>query len=216
VAPPSLPDTAAPTLPLGAPSFITATSAQDLSGNWKPGLYNGVFPSGGKLNAGVYKIINVASSITLGAISNVIAVPSGAENANGAVSIVLDSSDTGNLDMSLAQINGLDDLHPLFPQYVGPRDPQGTHNFVVWGGNGATGYKGTLTIGPGASTDVSGIVYLPQTAYNSNGNSSPIWNGSFWVASMTVNGGGNGRQVFNWVCNLSAVNGNALLGGLVR
>jgi hypothetical protein len=33
---------------------------------------------------------------------------------------------------------------------------------------------------------------------------------------MTVNGGGNGAQVFKWVCGLNAVNGQAYDGGLVR
>jgi hypothetical protein len=33
---------------------------------------------------------------------------------------------------------------------------------------------------------------------------------------MTVNGGGNGAQVFHWVCGLNAVAGQAYQGGLVR
>jgi hypothetical protein len=127
---------------------------------------------------------------------------------------VLDSSDTGTLDISNAVLNGLDDLNP--PGYTGPRDPAGTHNFVIFGGNGPTAFAGTISIGPGATTDMSGIIYLPKVSYVSNGNSSPQFTGSLTVASMTVNGGGNGAQVFKWVCGLNAVNGQAYDGGLVR
>ena len=63
---------------------------------------------------------------------------------------------------------------------------------------------------------MSGIVYTPDSPYRSNGNSSPQFYGSLVVASMTVNGGGNGAQVFHWVCGLSAVAGQAYAGGLVR
>jgi hypothetical protein len=63
---------------------------------------------------------------------------------------------------------------------------------------------------------MSGIIYLPDSAYRSNGNSSPQFAGSLIVASMTVNGGGNGAQVFHWVCGLNAVAGQAYSGGLVR
>lgn len=215
VAPPALPDGSAPTLAPGYQTFTTLSQARDAAGNWLPGLYNGIFPSGGLMNPGIYKITN-ASNISFGSIANASATAPATENTNGAVAIILDNTDTGTLDISNATLNGLDDLHPAFPQYVGPRDLEKTHNFLIWGGNGPAGYKGSMTVGPGATTNLSGIIYLPQTAYNSNGNSSPVFNGSFWVASMTVNGGGNGQQLFNWVCNLSAENSNALRGGLVR
>ena len=57
---------------------------------------------------------------------------------------------------------------------------------------------------------------MPKVAYRSNGNSSPQFTGSLTVATMTVNGGGNGAQVFKWVCGLNAVAGQPYDGGLVR
>ena len=87
---------------------------------------------------------------------------------------------------------------------------------MVFGGNGPSGYTGGVTIGPGAGTDMSGIIYLPESAYVSDGNSSPQFTGSLIVASMTVQGGGNGAQVFRWVCGLNAVAGQPWAGGLLR
>ncbi len=51
---------------------------------------------------------------------------------------------------------------------------------------------------------MSGIIYLPQSAYVSDGNSSPLFTGSLIVASMTLQGGVDGAQVFRWVCGLNA------------
>jgi hypothetical protein len=206
-------DTASPQPAQPAPTYFSAAAAKDGSGNWKPGIYNGFAPSGGTMNGGVYKIINSAS-LALGSITNTVHTASGTSNAANAVAIVIDSSDTGGLDISQAVLNGLDDLLP--PTYTGQRDPAGTHNFVIYGGHGAGSYTGGITIGPGASTDMSGIIYVPDSAYRSNGNSSPQFTGSLIVASMTVNGGGNGAQVFHWVCGLNAVAGQAYQGGLVR
>jgi hypothetical protein len=62
---------------------------------------------------------------------------------------------------------------------------------------------------------MSGIIYVPDSGYRSNGNSSPQFTGSLIVATMTVNGGGNGAQVFHWVCGLNAIAGQAFAGGLV-
>ncbi|GAC1473751.1 MAG: hypothetical protein PVSMB3_09450 [Candidatus Dormibacteraceae bacterium] len=206
-------DTASPQPAQPAPTYFSAAAAQDALGNWKPGIYNGFAPSGGKMNGGVYKIIN-SPSLALGSITNTVHTPSGTSNGADAVAIVIDSSDTGVLDLSNAVLNGLDDLYP--PSYTGVRDPAGTHNFVIYGGHGAGAYTGGITIGPGATTDMSGIVYVPDSAYVSNGNSSPQFTGSLVVKTMTVNGGGNGAQVFRWVCGLNAVSGKAFQGGLVR
>jgi Flp pilus assembly protein TadG len=194
-------------------TYTSAALAQDLSGNWKPGVYNGFAPSGGKMNGGVYKIINTAG-INLGSITNTVHKPSGTDNGKDAVAILLDSSDTGALNITQAVLNGLDDLNP--PGFIGLRDPAGTHNFVIYSGSGANGFAGSMTVGPGATTDMSGIIYLPKVSYVSNGNSSPSFTGSLTVATMTVNGGGNGQQVFKWVCGLNAVNGQPYDGGLVR
>jgi hypothetical protein len=211
VAPPTPFDNASPTT--SGPTYSSVAQAQDGLGNWKPGIYNGFAPSGGKMNGGVFKIINTAG-IPLGSITNTVHAASGTSNGADAVAIVLDSSDTGTLDISQAILNGLDDLNP--PGYLGPRDPAGTHNFVLYGGNGPGAFAGTVSIGPGATTDMSGIIYMPRVAYLSNGNSSPVFTGSVTFASMNVTGGGNGMQTFRWVCGLNAIAGQAYQGGLVR
>ena len=211
VPPPTNYDNASPVAP--NVTYVTAAQAKDAFGHWMPGIYNGFAPSGGTMNGGVYKIIN-ATNLNLGSITNTIHTPSGTSDPTGAVAIVLDSSDTGTLDITSAVLNGLDDLNP--PGYTGPRDQMGTHNFVMFGGNGAGAFSGTVAVGPGATTDMSGIIYMPKVAYRSNGNSSPQFTGSLTVATMTVNGGGNGAQVFKWVCGLNAVAGQPYEGGLVR
>jgi hypothetical protein len=204
-------DTASPKVPLGAPTYYSAAAALDGSGNWMPGIYSGFAPSGGTMKGGVYKIIN-SPSLALGSITNTVHAASGTSNGADAVAIVIDSSDTGTLDISSAVLNGLDDLPP--PPAI--RDPAGTHNFVIYGGHGAGSFTGGVKIGPGATTDMSGIVYIPDSPYVSDGNSSPQFTGSLVVATMTVHGGGNGAQVFHWVCGLNAIAGKAYAGGLVR
>ena len=192
--------------------YTSAAAAQDASGHWKPGIYSGFAPSGGFMNGGVYKIIN-ANNLNLGSITNSVYTPSGTPDPNGAVAIILDGSDTGAIDLSGAVLNGLDDLYPA--GYVGTRDPMGTHNFVIWGA-GSNPYTAGVTLGPHVTTDVSGIIYLPKAPYVSNGNSSPQFTGSVFVKSLTVDGGGNGQQVFKWVCNLQAIAGQPYDGGLIR
>ena len=191
--------------------YTSPAAALDGAGNWMPGIYDGFAPSGGKMEPGGFKIVN-ASSMALGNITNAVYTPSGSADAAGAVAIIVDGSDSG-LDISQAQLNGLDDLYAA--GYVGKRDPLGTHNFVIWGG-GLNPYTAGITIGPGATTDMSGIIYLPKSPYVSDGNSSPSFTGSLIVQSMTVHGGGNGQQVFKWVCGLNAVAGQPYDGGLVR
>src|SRR5712692_3305782 len=195
------------------PVYLSPAAAQDALGNWKPGIYNGFAPSGGFMNGGVYKIIN-SPNLNLGSITNTVYAASGTSEGANAVAIVIDSSDTGGLNLSNAVLNGLDDLYGS--GYMGQRDPAGTHNFVIYGGSGPTAYTAGVTIGPGATTDLSGIIYLPKSPYVSDGNSSPQFTGSVIVASMTVQGGGNGAQVFHWVCGLNAVAGQPYSGGLLR
>lgn len=209
VAPPTQYDQASPVAPNVV--YTSAAQAKDASGNWMPGIYNGFAPSGGTMNGGVYKIVN-ATSMSLGNITNTVHTASGTADPAGAVAIVIDGSDSG-LDISNAVLNGLDDLNA--PGYTGQRDPMGTHNFVIWGG-GSNPYTAGITIGPHATTDMSGIIYLPKSPYVSDGNSSPSFTGSVIVQSMTVRGGGNGQQVFKWVCGLNAVAGQPYDGGLVR
>jgi Flp pilus assembly protein TadG len=212
-------DSYSPTVPAGAPTFISAgfpASAQDGSGNWKPGIYNGVYPSApGKLNPGVYKLINNSGAMSFGALTEVTYTASGTENASGATVIVLDSSDTGNIDISSVQLNGIDDLHAQ--SYVGPRDPQGTHNFVFFGGNGASGYAGSINFGPATNFDISGIFYMPKYTITSNGSPTMHFNGQLTVASFHISGGGGALQVVSWVCGIDVVLGNpAIQGGINR
>jgi putative Flp pilus-assembly TadE/G-like protein len=191
--------------------YNSPAAAQDVSGHWMPGIYNGFAPNGGFMNGGVYKIIN-APTVALGNVTNTIHTLSGTSDPTGAVAIILDGSD-GGLNISQVVLNGLDDLYA--PTYTGARDPMGTHNFVIWGG-GSNPYTAGVTIGPGATTDMSGIIYLPKSPYVSDGNSSPSFTGSVFFKSFTVDGGGNGQQVFKWVCDLYAVAGQPYDGGLIR
>ncbi len=203
-------DNSAPTVTGGSFNAGNQATAKDVSGNWKPGTYTGIAPNGGKLNPGVYKIVSYAGTISPGI--DVIATAAGTENTNGATVIMLDNTDTGGLDLSAATLNGLDDLHAQ--SYVGPRDPQATHNFVFWSSSGASGYAGSISVG---STDISGITYLPKSSMSMAGNASFTFTGSAVLASVSVSGGGNGTQQFLWVCGLSAVLGNpAIQGGINR
>jgi Flp pilus assembly protein TadG len=207
--PPTPFDNSGPTS--AGPTYTTIGAAKDGLGHWKPGIYNGIVPSGGLANGGVYVIKNV-SNPSLGSLTNTTHTASGTSNGANAVAIVLDSTDTGTLDISSAVLNGLDDLYAA--NYAGTRDPAGTHNFVIYGGNGATGFAGSIDIGPGSSTDLSGIVYLPKTTYSQHGNTSPLFTGSATFKSMTSSGTGNVK--FNWVCGLNAVSALGSGGGLIR
>jgi len=193
----------------GGPTYTSTgfpNSAQDsATHNWKPGIYSGVYPTGGKMNPGVYQIVNVSQNITLGTITNAITAPSGVLDSGGAVAIVLDGTDTGNLDVGAAALNGIDDLGS-----TGTRDPLGTHNFVLYG----PAYQGNVT---GDGTNLTGIVYLPRSALTFNGNASATFTGGVIVASVLSKGGGNGAQTYRWICGLQAVDSSHLTGGsLVR
>ena len=154
--------TTRPRLPAAPPPmYLSAAAAKDAAGNWKPGIYNGFAPSGGTMNGGVYKIIN-SPNLASGHDHQHHPHRVGDVGLDRAVAIVLDSSDTGSLDISEAMLNGLDDLNPAGIR--GPRDPQGTHNFVIFGGNGPTGYCRTGSpSGRTPGTDMSGIIYLPKS-----------------------------------------------------
>jgi Flp pilus assembly protein TadG len=212
-------DANSPTVPAGAPTFTSVgfpASAQDGSGNWKPGIYNGVFPSApGKLNPGVYKLINNVGAMPFGALTNVTYTAAGTEDASGGIVIVLDSTDTGAIDISAVQLNGIDDLHPQ--SYVGPRDPQGTHNFVFFGGNGASAYTGSIDFGPGTNFVISGIFYMPKYTITGHGNPVMQFTGQMTVASYHISGGGGSQQVVQWACGIDVVLGNpAAQGGINR
>src|SRR5258708_7405096 len=134
-------DTFSNASPVGAgPVYLSPAAAQDALGNWKPGIYNGFAPSGGFMNGGVYKIIN-SPSLALGSITNTVHATSGTSNGADAVAIVIDSSDTGGLNLSQAVLNGRGDINN-----TGLRDPAGTHTFVIYGGRGPTAYTGGVTI----------------------------------------------------------------------
>jgi Flp pilus assembly protein TadG len=197
-------------------NYTTVGQGKDASGNWNPGIYNGVYPSApGKLNPGVYRLVNNTTTMSFGALTNVTYTAPGTEDASGAVTIVLDSTDTGAIDINTVVLNGLDDLHAQ--SYTGPRDPQGTHNFVFYGGNGASGYSGTIDFGPSTNATLSGIFYMPKFSITSHGNPTFTFTGQLTVASMDLKGGGSNGQIVNWVCGLSAVLANpAIQGGLNR
>src|SRR5581483_11927402 len=83
------------------PRFTRVADATNpATGHWMPGYYVGIFPSGGLLDPGVYVITNVTGNISLGTIANAIPAPRGQSDPTGAVSIVLDATDTGSIDIS--------------------------------------------------------------------------------------------------------------------
>ncbi len=193
-----------------------SASAYDSSGNWQPGTYDGWYPSGTVsknssshtlLDPGVYVIRNVTSGIALSDLSNAISTAQGTADTTGAVVFVLDSSDNGSsLSFSNVTLNGLDDLSGGTQS---PSDPEGTHNFVIY----ASGFTGDTDFG-GAT--LSGIMYLPNSSSGSHGNSSWTLTGSVWINAFTLKGGGNGTQLFQWVCGLGAIESNGGSGGLIR
>ncbi|HEX3607123.1 MAG TPA: hypothetical protein VH134_14470, partial [Candidatus Dormibacteraeota bacterium] len=196
---------------------LNSASAWDASGNWNPGTYSGWYPSGTsvknvglvhtKMNPGVYVIQNVTSGIALSNLANATATTQGTEDASGAVAIVLDSSDNGSsLSFSNVTLNGLDDLSGGTKS---PADPQGTHNMVIY----AAGFTGDTNFG---GVNLSGIAYLPNSSSGSHGNSSWTLTGSVWLNSFTLNGGGNGTQLFQWVCGLGAISSSWGSWGLLR
>ncbi len=186
-----------------APVFTRTVDARNpATGHWMPGLYEGIYPSGGLLDPGIFAIANVAGGIALGAIANAIPAPRGQSDRAGAVAIVLDGSDLGALDLSNAVLNGIDDLAGAGAPP--PRDPLGTHNFAIY----ASGFHGPIDFGPGSTTDITGIVYAPDSDVRTNGNAGPIFTGSAMFASVTTVGGGNGLPVYNSVCGLGAVAGS--------
>ncbi len=189
------------------PTFSNgASGAKDVAGKWNPGTYVGWYPTSGLLNPGVYVIKSVSNGISLHDLNNAIPAPQGTVDAAGAVAFVLDSSDNGSaLNFSNSTLNGIDDLTGTGTN----PDPQGTHNFVVYG----AGFTGTTDFG---SSTLSGIIYLPNSNALSDGNSSYTFSGSVWLNSYSLNGGGNGLQVFHWVCGLSSVSSNQGGSGLVR
>jgi hypothetical protein len=184
------------------PTFTRASDATDpATGHWMPGRYAGFYPSGGLLDPGVYVIANVTTTISLGVIANAIPAPRGQADPRGAVSIVLDGTDIGPLDMSDAVLNGVDDLGG--PTALPPRDPLGTHNFVIY----ASGFQGAFELGPASRSDVSGLLYAPDSILHTNGNANPTFTGSAMFAGIDTVGGGDGLPKYNWICGLGSVKG---------
>ena len=185
------------------PVFTRVADAQSTAtGHWMPGTYAGIYPSGGLLDPGVYVIKNVTTTMTLGVIANAIPVPRGVADPTGPIAIVLDASDTGSFDMSDAVLNGLDDLGGAAAPP--PRDPLGTHNFVIY----ASGYAGGFSLGPHSVSDLSGLLYAPDSFLNTNGNASPVFTGSAMFAGITTVGGGNGLPRYNWICGPGSIKGS--------
>ncbi len=184
------------------PRFTRVADALNpATGHWMPGYYVGIFPTGGLMDPGVYVITNVTTPITLGTIANAIPAPRGHADPTGAVSIVLDGSDLAPIDISHAVLNGVDDLGGA--SAPPPRDPLGTHNFVIY----ASGYTGAFSLGPGSDSDITGLLYAPDSFLNTNGNANPTFTGSAMFAGITTVGGGNGLPRYNWICGLGSVEG---------
>jgi len=216
------PNTPAPSLLTGGapsatgPTYAPGSSSAVSGGSWQPGTYNGWYPSASSsqvshppstMAPGVYVIKNVTSGISVDGLTNKTAGAQGAYDTSGAVAVVVDSSDNGStLDFSGSTLNGLDDSTGGTGSTP---DPEGTHNYVVYG----AGFTGGTDFGGAALT---GIVYLPNSDASSHGNASWTLSGSVWVNTFSLKGGGNGTQVFQYVCNLSVVVPRGGAGGLVR
>ncbi|HEV3230765.1 MAG TPA: Tad domain-containing protein [Candidatus Dormibacteraeota bacterium] len=204
--------------PLPPPAtFTTAAAALDGSGNWKPGTYNGFAPDNrGKLNPGVYKLVNNAA-VDLSGLVQVTATAAGTPDPSGAVAFVFDHTDTGDVSIDTATLNGFEGSNT-----TGSVDPQGTHNFVLYGGpsnaSGAnTGFQHNISdFGPGSSPQMTGIIYMPNSSLGSHGNPSYAFYGSVYINDFSLKGGGNGSQVFLYICGLNAIAGNLSKGGLTR
>lgn len=188
------------------PRYTTVAAAKDALGRWQPGIYDGVFPSGGQLNPGVFDIVNVTRTIALGAATNAIPPVGGVVDPTGAVVIVLDGTDTGTLDISSVVLDGID-----YAAGAGT-DAEGTHNFVIYG----QAFAGGISIGSQAATSLTGVVYLPNSTITISGSANPVFTGSVVSASVGLNGGGSGTQTFRWVCGLQSLDAVHHQGGLVR
>lgn len=191
-------------------------NAQDVSGNWKPGIYNGVAPNGGTYDGGVYKIVNYSGNFAPGSNAT---LPSGwaktgtpnfaamsQSDGSNAVAFVLDHTDTGNLDLAsnTPNLTGIDDLIPQGGSDPTP-DPAGTHNMVFWSTTGTSGFSGSVTYPPTISNNIAGITYLPNSAFKANGTSGWSFVGSDYFSTVTIAGGGHNSQLFNFICGLTGI-----------
>ena len=201
------------------PTFLSTnqSAAKDTRagfvGDWMPGTYSGFSPSSGAMEPGVYVIQNdTSATLSLTGLTNLPSdtIPLGSEDDSGAVAIVLDSTDTGNITMSGTTLNGLDDLGTS-----NTPDEQGTHNFVIYGET----FGGTWTENPAGSPTIklSGLIDLPLVTLGLSGNYTWESFGSVYVKSFNLNGGGAAKQLFSWVCGLGAENPRGSPGnGLIR
>ena len=136
----------------------------------------------------------------------------GADGAN-AVAIVVDSTDTGNLTIGSVVLNG----------FEGTTDDAGTHNFALYGGPSNTsdpahsGFQGAISsLGPGDSPRISGILYMPNSSLGSHGNPDYQFYGAVYMHDYDLDGGGNGSQGFQYICNLASISAVPTNGGLIR
>ena len=207
-------------------TFATRALALDLSGNWKPGTYNGFVPnptgpSTGKLTGGVYKITNVPNPDVSAVVQYNAHSSNGNPAGSDAVAIVLNSTDTGSLTIGRLILNGYENAVPIPP--LPPVDPAGTHNFVLYGGPSNTtdpthsGFQGAISsLGPADSPNLTGILYMPNSSLSSHGNPDYQFNGAVYMHDYNLDGGGNGAQGFRFICGLASIAGKPTDGGLVR
>ena len=164
----------------------------------------------------MYLLVNVANPDISGVVQ--FNAHGGHGNAAGsdAVAIVFDHTDTGQLTIGSVQLSGFEGSGPS-------ADTVGTHNFVLYGGPSNandpnhSGFQGAISsLGPGNSPDITGILYMPNSSLSSNGNPSYTFNGSVYMSSYDLSGGGNGGQGFRFICDLNSIAGKATEGGLTR
>jgi Flp pilus assembly protein TadG len=221
VPPPTSFDTIPPTALNDAAHHYTSLGQAKTGTHFNPGTYDTIVPnSSATLNAGVYKIINVASPDISG-VQQPAAVPqSGGVAGSGAAVFVFDSSDSGDITIGSVKLNGYEG--PNGDQEAGAPSP-GTHNFVLYGGPsntndpGHAGFQGNIAqLGPADSPDLTGIVYMPNSGISSNGNSPYTFYGAVYMDNFNLKGGGNGGQGFTFICGLGATSSAPPPGSLIR
>jgi Flp pilus assembly protein TadG len=191
---------------------LTDAGITDNNGNYNPGIYDGIIPpNNAHLHPGVFQIVNLTGGgVDMTGWSNIATdvTAAGSEDTNGAVAIVVDHTDggtAGTITLNNTVLNGLDAT-------TSTQDKEGTHNFVIYGED----FTGSLSIPQNQPTIMSGIVDLPHSAAGSNGNPTFHFYGAVYVASLSIGGGGNGSQTFEYVCGLQAYAGTGGSETLVR
>jgi Flp pilus assembly protein TadG len=186
-----------------AAGFDSTTSA------YKPGTYSQVLPNNAALLPGVFAFKNLVGVDMTGWHNYGSPHPdttlAGVQDTNGAVAIILDSTDSGTVTLSSVNLNGLDAVSST-------GDLEGTHNFVLYGET----FAGNVHLPQNQTSIISGIVDVPNSTLDGNGNVTFHFYGSVYAHDFLLSGGGNGAQTFTWVCGLQAYKANGGTGGETR